>query len=161
MASDAQVREVESLYMLRSDILNAVNSLRSSLSSAAQRVNSESSELMGLFNEVDARCERCKDEYYAAQQEYDYYCSQSSSDPDYSSYTESQLRQAVENARTRMNQAIHDFYHAQNLISQAQQVLSSIQSLAQSGAVSIDSEASGIASAIERAAYEIDKYTQD
>ena len=67
MASDAQVRQLESLYMLRSDILNAVNSLRSSLSSAAQRVNSESSELMGLFYEVDARCERSKDEYYAAQ----------------------------------------------------------------------------------------------
>lgn len=161
MASDAQVRQLESLYMLRSDILNAAGSLRSSLSYAAQQTNSVSGELMGKFYQISAYCERCKDEYYTAQQEYDYYCTHSDSNPDYSSYTEHELRMAVERARENMNQAIHDFYHAQNLMSQAQQILSSIQSLAQSGATSIDSDASGIASAIEHAAYEIGKYTQD
>ena len=157
MASDAQVKELNALYALRSDLLSTAGALRSDLSSTAQCVHAEESELMGLYYQVENRCAQCRDELYAAEREYDEYCHYT--DPEhYSAYTADELRRNVEEARSRLQQAERDLQQAGNLINQARQVLYGVQGLAQSGASAMDAEASRIASAIDHAAHEIGKY---
>lgn len=112
---------------------------------------------MGLYSQVESRCSQCRDELYYAEREYEDYCNYT--DPDrYSSYEADALRADVERARQRLIQAEQNLQQARSLIEQARQVLSGIQGLASSAASSIDAEAAQIASAVEHAAYEINRY---
>ncbi len=157
MASDTHVRELTSLYALRSDLLNAAGSLAGSLSYAAQTVYSEESELKGFLAQVEDHCSRCRDELYYAEREYEDYCNYT--DPEqYSVYQADLLRNNVDSARQRLQQAEENLQQAQRLVEQARQVIGGIYSLASSAAVAIDSDAHQIASAIERAAHEISDY---
>jgi len=157
MASDAQVKELNALYALRSDLVNVTGGIRNALSSAAQCAPAEESELMGLYNQVESLCSQCRDELYAAEREYDDYCYYT--DPGcYSTYTADELRCRMEEARYRLQQAERNLQQAGNLMNQARQVIYSLQNMAQSAASGIDAESGQIVSAIEHAAYEIEKY---
>ena len=157
MASDTQVKELNALYALRSDLVNVTGGIRNALSSAAQCAPAEESELMGLYNQVESLCSQCRDELYAAEREYEDYCHYT--DPDrYSPHVAEQLRHTMEKARYRVQQAEQNLQQAGNLMNQARQVIYGLQNMAQSAASGIDAESSQIASAIEHAAYEIGKY---
>ena len=157
MASDAKVRELTALYSLRSNLLSVSGALRNSLSQAAQCVHSEESELIGFLGQIESRRNQCRDELYYAEREYDEYCN--CTDPErYSAYEAEALRNNVEKARQCLQQAEQNLDLARGLVEQGRQVLSGIQGLASSAASSIDADSSQIASAIEHAAFEIDKY---
>lgn len=157
MASDAQVKQLNDLYALRSGISSAASALSNDLSSVAQAVYPKESELMGLYHQVESRCAECRDDLYYAEQEYESY--RNYQDPDnYNSYHEEELRRAVDAARQKLYQAEQNLQCARSLVEQGKQVIYGIQGLAQSAASSISSDAGHITSAIERAAYDINEY---
>ncbi len=157
MASDAHVKEIENLCSMRSDLLSAAGSLRSSLSMISQYINVEESEIMGLLNQVESRFVECREALYEAERDYDEY--RNYTDPEnYSAYTESELRQAVDVARSRLLRAEQNLQQAKSLENQARQVLYGMNGTAQSAALLYDSQASHIAHAVEKAAHEIGEY---
>lgn len=157
MASDAHVKEIENLYSMRSDLLSVAGSLRNSLSMISQYVNVEESEMMGLLNQVELRFAESREALYEAERAYDEY--RNYTDPEnYSAYTESELREAVDAARSRYQRAEQNLDQAKSLVNQARQVLYGMHGAAQSAASLYDSQASHIAHAVEKAAHEIGEY---
>ena len=157
MASDAYVKEIENLYSMRSDLLSVAGSLRNSLSMISQYVNVEESEMMGLLNQVELRFAESREALYEAERAYDEY--RNYTDPEnYSAYTESELREAVDAARSRYQRAEQNLDQAKSLVNQARQVLYGMHGTAQSAASLYDSQASHIAHAVEKAAHEIGEY---
>ena len=118
MASDAYVKEIENLYSMRSDLLSVAGSLRNSLSMISQYVNVEESEMMALLNQVELRFAESREALYEAERAYDEYRNYTDSE-NYSSYTEAELREAVDAARSRYQRAEQNLDQARSLVNQA------------------------------------------